>query len=199
MNPFTYPASSHSRRHGPEGYADHASFRPWLRDEFQFRCVYCLLREQWGRVRGSFGVDHFLPMALHPKRRLSYDNLVYCCQTCNEAKGKQIIPDPRQCLMNGAVTVRRDGSLDLRTPEARRIVRKLGLDEREAREYRALWIGIIGMAERYDLALHRRLMGYPDDLPNLARLRPPGGNTRPVGVAEAAFARRNNGTLSPTY
>ena len=57
--PFDYPAP-HLRRHGPMGYADYASYRPWLRDEFSFRCVYCLLREQWGRVRGLFDLDHFL-------------------------------------------------------------------------------------------------------------------------------------------
>lgn len=45
--PFIYPAVPHVRRHGPMGYADVTSFRPWLRDEFSFRCVYCLLREQW--------------------------------------------------------------------------------------------------------------------------------------------------------
>src|SRR5258708_6259440 len=49
--PFQYPAAPHVRRHGPQGYADAASFRPWLRDEFTFRCVYCLQREVWGTVR----------------------------------------------------------------------------------------------------------------------------------------------------
>ena len=47
-DPFSYPAAAHVRRHGPQGYADYPSYLPWLRDEFSFRCVYCLLREQWG-------------------------------------------------------------------------------------------------------------------------------------------------------
>src|SRR5205085_2403491 len=42
--PFTYP---HVWRHGPRGYADYPSYRPWRRDEFTFCCVYCLLREWW--------------------------------------------------------------------------------------------------------------------------------------------------------
>jgi hypothetical protein len=42
-------------------------------------------------------------------------------------------------------------------------------------------------------------MSYPDDLPNLARLRPPGGNTRPEGIAESAFARRKVKTFPGTY
>jgi hypothetical protein len=36
MTAFTYPAEPHRRRHGPQGYADAASYRPWLRDEFAF-------------------------------------------------------------------------------------------------------------------------------------------------------------------
>jgi hypothetical protein len=45
MPAFTYPAEPHLRRHGPQGYVDAASYRPWLRDDFAFRCVYCLFRE----------------------------------------------------------------------------------------------------------------------------------------------------------
>ena len=46
---FRYPPSALVRRHGPAGYSDYASFRPWLRDDFSFRRVYCLIRERWGR------------------------------------------------------------------------------------------------------------------------------------------------------
>ena len=64
--PFTYPAAPHTRRHGPRGYADYESYRPWLRDEFAFRCVYCLLREAWGPPKGAYALDHFLPVAARP-------------------------------------------------------------------------------------------------------------------------------------
>jgi hypothetical protein len=39
---FTYPHSFHVRRHGPCGYHDYRAYKPWLRDKFEFRCVYCL-------------------------------------------------------------------------------------------------------------------------------------------------------------
>ena len=81
---FRYPNVPLARRHGPEGYADYRSYRPWLRDEFAFRCVYCLIREQWGRVSGEFDLDHFLPQASHPDQTIEYDNLVYACHTCNQ-------------------------------------------------------------------------------------------------------------------
>ena len=34
-----YPTNGHERLHGPSGYVDYKSFKPWLRDEFRFRCV----------------------------------------------------------------------------------------------------------------------------------------------------------------
>src|ERR1700740_558501 len=99
MDPFTYPAAPHVRRHGPQDYAGTESFRPWLRDEFCFRCVYCLVREQWGLVPGVFGIDPSLPVASHADKVLSYDNLLYCCATCNGAKGKRRLPNPEKVLV----------------------------------------------------------------------------------------------------
>src|SRR5579872_364747 len=58
---FLHPSQQLARRHGPRGYAVSRSYRPWLRDEFSFRCVYCQIREQWGRLTGEFDLDHFLP------------------------------------------------------------------------------------------------------------------------------------------
>jgi hypothetical protein len=42
-------------------------------------------------------------------------------------------------------------------------------------------------------------LGYPEELPDLSLLRPPGGNDRPEGIAESACARRKAGTLPATY
>src|SRR5437588_13107558 len=103
--PFTYPAVPHERCHGPQGYADYESYRPWLRDEFGFRCVYCLLREQWGRTRGVFELDHFLPVSVHPEQERTYDNLLYACATCNAAKRAKLLPDPCQVFVDGEVWV----------------------------------------------------------------------------------------------
>src|SRR5712691_10153 len=98
MTPFTYPDVPYVRRHGPQGYAHYTSYRPWLRDDFSFRCVYCLLREQWGHVAGLFDLDHFLPTAQHPQAHGRYDNLLYGCARCNAAKADAVIPDPCQVL-----------------------------------------------------------------------------------------------------
>jgi hypothetical protein len=42
---FDYPEPKADRRHGPAKYTSYEYYRPWLRDEFAFRCVYCLKRE----------------------------------------------------------------------------------------------------------------------------------------------------------
>lgn len=199
MTAFRYPSAPHVRRHGPEGYASAEGFRPGLRDEFTFRCVYCLYREQWGRLKGHFSLDHFLPVSVHPSEERTYDNLLCACAACNLAKGARILPDPTQVLLDGAVRVLADGRIEATTREARRIPRVIGLDDPQEAETRLLWQGIIALAERCDPALYRRLMGYPDDLPRLARLRLPAGNTRPIGIQASCYAQREAGILPATY
>lgn len=176
---FNYPAFPIERRHGPQGYAHYASYRPWLRDEFQFRCIDCLVREQWGRVSGEFDLDHFLPQRLSPNRTAVYDNLLYGCAVCNLAKSDRVVPDPLATFTAGQVLVHDDGAIEGLTAEADRLIRMLDLDDEEHRRWRRIWIRIIELAHAYDPALYRQLMGYRDDLPDLSRLRPPGGNTRP--------------------
>jgi hypothetical protein len=198
-SPFIYPAAAHVRRHGPQGYADYASYRPWLRDEFAFRCVYCLLREQWGLVRGTFAIEHFLPVAVHPEKVADYDNLVYACATCNAAKGSQLVPDPCGALVRNDVHVAEDGSLEGTTPASRELIRLLGLNDPEYKEFRFLWINIVALAAEYAPELHERLLRFPDDLPDLKRLRPPAGNTRPKGVEESSREQRRRGVLPSGY
>jgi hypothetical protein len=77
---FAYPHAVHVRRHGPIGYLDYADYKPWLRDEFHFRCVYCLCRERWFPDGDeAFSVDHLQPQSAVPGLVCDYDNLVYAC------------------------------------------------------------------------------------------------------------------------
>ncbi len=198
MIPFVYPTAPHVRRHGPAGYAQLGRYRPWLRDEFAFRCVYCLTREQWGIVRGTYHLEHFRAQAHHPHAVRDYDNLVYACAACNLAKGDAEVPDPCACLLDGQVTVDEHGRIHGLTPDARRLIGKLGLDAPDYREFRQLWIDIVQLAAQYDPVLFRQLMHYPDDLPDLSLLRPP-HNTRPEGVRESFRARRDRGQLPEAY
>jgi hypothetical protein len=47
--------------------------------------------------------------------------------------------------------------------------------------------------------LHRKLMGFPGDLPNVARLRPPDGNSRPEGIEQSYFVRKQKEILPESY
>lgn len=108
---FDYPKFRSERRHGPSGYAAYESYRPWLRDEFDFRCVYCLKRETWGQVTGEFELDHFSPQSISPHLRVDYVNLVYACQRCNSIKGRKTVADPFTLLCSEKISIRLDGSL----------------------------------------------------------------------------------------
>jgi hypothetical protein len=108
---FNYPESQKERVHGPAGYVSYESFRPWLRDEFTFRCVYCLKRESWGQVTGEFELDHFEPQSLAPLLTFDYLNLVYACRRCNSVKLDQQVADPLTLLSSDAVAILPDGVL----------------------------------------------------------------------------------------
>jgi len=196
---FNYADSPRARRHGRRGYSGYASYRSWLRDEFCFRCVYCLIREQWGRTVGEFDLDHFLPQSLEPHQANDYDNLIYSCATCNVAKGNRAIPDPTSTLTAAQVIVHDDGAISGLTQEAERLIRILDLNDEDYRRWRRTWSRIIELAEQYDAKLHRQLMGFPEDLPNLSRLRPPEGNARPEGIEASYFEQRKRGALAPVY
>src|SRR5438874_575576 len=67
--PFKFATAPHARKHGPGGYETYQAYKDWLRDEFTFRCVYCLERERWypndAEVQalyfGAFGFPDDLP------------------------------------------------------------------------------------------------------------------------------------------
>ena len=111
MNPFAYPERPHVRRHGPRGYARYNSYRDWLRDEFSFRCVYCLNREQWVVAKGAFAIDHFVPASVNPGLVTDYDNLLYACTACNLTRGFQAVPNPLEHLLASTVEVNPNGMI----------------------------------------------------------------------------------------
>lgn len=199
MAAFDYPALPHVRRHGPRGYRDYASFRDWLRDEFDFRCVFCLVREEWVRRVAVYHVDHFVPISREPSLATEYDNLLYVCSTCNAMKSQLPVPSPSEFALGECVVVQPDGSIQPLNSVGRLIIRLLRLDNGENTEFRRRMLRILALAERCDAELFRDLMKYPDDLPDLATKQPPDGNTRPEGLEQSCFARRARGELPATY
>lgn len=121
---FQYPRAPVNRRHGPRGYADYASYKPWLRDDFHFRCVYCLSRERWKPDgQDAFSVDHVQPQSAHPEQGGDYDNLVYACCSCNSSRRDLPLPlDPVGQPLAEHVRITTTGMAEPLTDAGRRLV-----------------------------------------------------------------------------
>lgn len=204
--PFGYPATPHVRRHGPQGYQGHGDYKPWLRDEFAFRCVYCLEREAWSPDRtDSFSADHFEARAANPGRAGEYDNLVYACTRCNSVRRADPVPlDPDSVALADHLTVAADGRIIGRTAAGSALIHLLRLDLAPAVHNRRFARLLLRTKAAYPDdpvvdALYVAHFGYPADLPDLSKLRPPGGNSRPEGVAASHHARRARGELPEVY
>jgi hypothetical protein len=161
--------------------------------------VYCLKRERWGQVTGEFDLDHFHPQARNPDLATEYDNLLYACHRCNIAKANLAIPDPCSAFTSDQIRLLPDGTVEGRSAEAKALVQSLGLNAPRMKQWRLIWLRNVELAQQYDREQYIRLMGFPEDLPDLSRLRPPAGNSRPEGVDQTYFARRRRGELPATY
>ncbi len=102
-------------------------------------------------------------------------------------------------LVSEKVDVLDDGSLQPNDTATERVIHVLDLNSPRMMTWRSMWIEVceLAMSDRPEL-LHQ-LLGFPDDLPNLGRLRPPGGNSRPEGIAEGYYARAQDGDLPKLY
>lgn len=196
---FDYPTSIHLRRHGPAGYSTYEPYREWLRDEFDYRCVFCLQREQWCRLQASFHIDHFVPQAIAPDLACEYDNLLYVCAACNSVKSDLKVPNPCEIAFGGCVTVLQDGTIEAQNPMGELLIELLRLDDPPMNAYRKRWLETwralisAGNTEAYG-----EWMKYPEDLPNLEKKQPP-DNSRLDGIRESAFARKARGELPDVY
>lgn len=132
-----------------------------------------------------------------PDRESDYDNLLYACMKCNVCKGEAWpVPDPCATAYGEHLRVLDDGRITGLTQEGRRLIRVLRLDRKSLTDFRAQWLELWRIAQANPdsrtAAFGRDLMRFPDDLPDLAALHPPGGNKRPHGVQASYFARRES-------
>jgi hypothetical protein len=196
--PYAYPSSPHQRRHGPVGYSSYESYRPWLEDEFSFRCVYCLKRMVWAPT-DVWAIDHLVVQVGSEGVPSDYDNLVFACQCCNRQKSSHRMPDPCQVAYGSCLRVESSGRVVPLNKEGRRLVDTIRLNHVRYVKEREKMIRILRLAESRDVALFEKLMGFPACLHDLSKLDPPGGNLRPDGISESCFARRARGHLPRIY
>lgn len=199
MRGFEYPTAPHVRRHGPDGYKNYSSFRDWLRDEFTFRCVYCLHREQWYSRSGTFHIEHSTPVAVNPGGKCVYANLLYACATCNLAKLDILsVPDPCKVAFGDCLSIQANGTVRALNADGRKLCDVLLLNSKPNVDHRRQWMRILKIVEASDQSLYEELMGFPQDIPDLRNKRAP-QNSKPGGVKNCYFAKRERGELPPTY
>ena len=201
---FNYPDAPHLRRHGPRGYVDDEHYKPWLRDEFSFRCVYCRCREVWFPDGDRhFSVEHVQPKSLAPEGLTDYVTLVYACCQCNAARKAILLPLDPAGELRRHLEVLPDGSIHGLTPSGEDLIRICRLDRPNLTVFRRLMLDTLTFLQRKRdpeaSELYRRYFGYPTNLPDLAALKPPGGNSRPEGMEQSAFACRGRGELPDIY
>jgi hypothetical protein len=196
---FEYSTTPHARRHGPSGYEDYHSYRDWLRDEFIFRCVYCLHREQWYNGGATFHIDHFVPVTADPTGKCEYSNLLYACARCNEAKRAVLgVPDPCQKAFHDCLRIKDDGRIEALNDEGKKLKLVLRLDSEKNVRDRSRWMRTLEFLRTSNAALYQEYMGFPVDLPDL-RMKQVPENTKPDGAASCYFVLRERGELPAMY
>lgn len=79
-------------------YSDYTRYRPFLREDFRFRCAYCLRNEFFVGGEAGCVMDHHRPQGGpygRPDLVSVYENLYWCCNECNSLKG-DTWPSPLQ-------------------------------------------------------------------------------------------------------
>lgn len=195
ISPYRYPPTVLNRKHGPQGYSKYGHHRPWLRDEFDFRCVYCLKREQWCHHLGEFELDHQVAQSIDAALCRDYMNLVYACHNCNHRKGNKRLPSPDKVAFGACMEVlttrKRTGEIVALNDDGDRLIDELGLDQPKITTTRRQYILSIRSHQKHDWKIFLMWMGFPADLPDLKNVDPqPISNTRPGGIDQSSFQRK---------
>jgi len=188
----------HVRRHGPQGYSKYRQYRNWLRDEFSFRCVYCLRRETWLTSRRDYEIDHFLPKSEHRDVERDYDNLVYACSECNGTKAAKYLPSPESVAYGDCLRVDENGEIHALDEYGVTIIEVLRLDAPEYNRLRHQIIETVAGLQSCPRVL-KLWLGYPDELPNLSTEKKPQFNKRLSGIRESHYERKLRGELPEYY
>ncbi len=196
--PFEYPQIPHVRRHGPQGYSSYQHYRNWLRDEFTFRCVYCLRRETWLLVSRDHSIDHFLPKSVRPDIALAYDNLVYACSACNGTKAAKFLPSPEEIAYGECMSVNQKGEIRALNDKGTTIIEALYLDADRFTRMRKTILTLLVEARPGSETL-KHFFGFPEALPDLSSEPALTRNSRPPGIAESYWERKKRGQLPEFY
>src|SRR5262249_54357404 len=161
-------------------------------------------REGWcGDGDQMFSVDPLLPRTTYPERLCDYDNLVYTCCQCNALKqDATTVLNPCEEALGHHLESQSDGSVHALTEHGAAQIAICRLSRPRLLEARRTMIELFNMLQESRSGeareLLRVLQAFPDNLPRLATLRPPDGNTRPESIADSYYTKRQRGELPTT-
>ena len=96
-----------------------------------------------------------------------------------------------------------DGKTEPLTNEGRETIRVCHLNRpllvQFRQRLRELINLLLAMPTPESAAVLHDILTFPDDLPDVAVRRPPGGNTRPDGIAASYHEQKRRGELPPLY
>ena len=99
ITPFKYPHVKHKRSSNPPSYTTYQEYKPFLKEEFGKKCVYCCKISPF-EDKGGFHVDHYRPKSLFANLTNEYLNLFYSCAACNRFKSTYWSDIPSERLLN---------------------------------------------------------------------------------------------------
>ena len=74
------------RSYSGESWKTNKTNKKYLAKDFEHRCAYCDDLDKYNGGVRSYHVEHFAPKEKFPDLEFTYDNLLYACPYCNEAK-----------------------------------------------------------------------------------------------------------------
>jgi hypothetical protein len=75
-----------TRRTSTPKHKAYQRYKPYLREDFAYACVYCGMHENEAGGPRFFTVEHFRPKSRFPQLATEYTNLLYACSVCNTYK-----------------------------------------------------------------------------------------------------------------
>ncbi|OCG15126.1 hypothetical protein [Gilliamella sp. WF3-4] len=79
------PKRAYQKKHN--NYRD---YKPYLAEDFHYRCGYTDCIDFWFGGKHNFHIDHFLPKKKYPNLENEYSNLVYACSYVNILKSDDV-------------------------------------------------------------------------------------------------------------
>ena len=129
---------------------------------------------------------------------------MYSCSRCNSAKRDNPVADPTRIAFGKCLLIDDMGGIEAINDEGRVLIKLLHLDGPRIVKIRERFLRLLKWKSdspndpRVD-ELFLEAFGYPVDLPNLKRKRPPGGNARKKAAARCHYELRRLNQLARTY